>query len=66
MKEANLYVINMDSCPDKYDSIIKGDQCGCCDHYRGFELYNGQRCIRCSFYADIENNASGHEENQST
>ena len=48
-----LLAMNKDYCPDN-DAIIYQNMCGQCPHYRGFELYNAQPCIKCSFYEDLE------------
>lgn len=49
--DTNLYAINSNYCPDN-DAIIYQGMCADCTYYQGFELYNGQPCIRCSYYAD--------------
>lgn len=46
-----LRVIDKDTCPDQ-DNIIIQNQCSGCKHYSGFEIYNGQRCIKCNYYND--------------
>ena len=45
----NLYSMDADSCPDT-DAIIAQGMCTGCMYYKGFEMYNGQRCIRCAYY----------------
>ncbi|MBE6772287.1 MAG: hypothetical protein E7547_09135 [Ruminococcaceae bacterium] len=55
MSENNLYAVDKDYCPDNDNIIMKG-QCGGCEHYRGFDMYLGQPCVKCSFYTDIKNN----------
>lgn len=57
----NLYVMNKDYCPDR-DTIIKRGLCSGCKHYKGFDLYLGQQCIKCSFYAQFDNNAKQKEQ----
>ena len=52
MKENNSYVINKDDCPDS-GAVINNDTCSGCEHYKGFEMYLGQPCVKCSFYNDI-------------
>ena len=52
MTDNNLFVINKDNCPNT-DEIIYKLTCSQCQHYKGFELYNAQPCIKCSFYKDI-------------
>lgn len=49
MSEYNLYAIDMDMC-GKTDEPIKQGQCSGCEYYKGFELYNALRCIKCSYY----------------
>lgn len=46
-----LRVINNDTCPEKDNIIIKG-QCTGCKFYDGFEMYNGQPCVKCNYYND--------------
>ncbi|NLK36389.1 MAG: hypothetical protein GX301_13305 [Gracilibacteraceae bacterium] len=53
-KKYNLYAIDANICP-KNDQPIIDKQCSGCDHYKGFELYNGQRCIKCSASYDFQN-----------
>ena len=53
MDKYNLYSIDMDYCP-KYDNIIMKMQCSGCKYYKGFELYNAQPCIKCSYYYDLD------------
>ncbi len=50
----NLYLMNKDCCPDR-DTIIVNGLCSGCRHYKGFDLYYGQPCIKCSFYAHLNN-----------
>lgn len=57
MKENNMYAIDKDYCPDKDDIIMKG-QCSGCEHYKGFDMYLGQPCVKCSFYASLEKSCS--------
>lgn len=52
MQTENLLSVNRDYCPEKDNILIRGE-CGGCKYYKGFELYNGQQCIRCSYAADI-------------
>lgn len=47
--KCNLYAIDENICPEN-DQPITDKQCSGCKFYIGFELYNGQRCIRCSAY----------------
>ncbi len=54
MSEVNLYVIDKDCCPNQ-DNIIVRMQCSECEYYRGFDMYNGQPCIKCDFYGSVEN-----------
>ncbi len=49
MKEYNLYVMNTDNCPAGYGDIIYKGLCKGCDYNKGFDMYNGQPCIKCSF-----------------
>ena len=56
MADYNLYVMDKDYCPDK-DAIIYRNICDNCTHYCGFQVENGERCIRCSFYNDITKNS---------
>lgn len=49
MSEYDLYAIDMDMC-GKTDEPIKQGQCSGCEYYKGFELYNALRCIKCSYY----------------
>ncbi len=44
-----LRVIDKDTCPER-DNIIIQNQCSSCKHYSGFELYNGQRCVKCDYF----------------
>ena len=53
MKQDDLYVIDKDYCPEKDDSIIMKGQCSGCKYYKGFDMYLGQPCIKCSYYAKI-------------
>lgn len=53
VREYNLYAIDANSCPETDEPIID-KQCSCCKFYKGFELYNGQRCIKCSAYHEGE------------
>lgn len=53
MDNYHLFVMDKDYCPDN-DSIIYRNACDNCDHYNGFQLENGERCIKCSFYEDLE------------
>lgn len=53
MKDNNLYAIDKDYCPEKDDIIMKG-QCSDCEYYKGFEMYNGQPCVKCAYYAKNE------------
>lgn len=53
MDSYHLFVMDKDYCPDN-DSIIYRNACDNCDHYNGFQLENGERCIKCSFYEDLE------------
>lgn len=48
-----LKVINMDTC-GKTDEPIKNGQCSGCEYYKGFELYNDLRCIKCAYYYSNE------------
>ena len=50
MEKNNLYTIDKDFCPQKDNILIQG-QCGGCEYYNGFELYEGQRCIKCAYYS---------------
>lgn len=50
----DLFVIDKDNCPKTYDTIIYQGMCSNCEHYTGFQLYNGQRCIKCSYYKKEE------------
>ena len=53
-QDYQLLSINSDNCPDN-DAIIYPNMCdGNCKHYKGFELYHSQRCIKCSYYQDVE------------
>lgn len=45
----DLFAIDANICPLN-DQPIMDKQCSGCEFYKGFELYNGQRCIRCSAY----------------
>lgn len=56
----NLYVVNQDDCP-KIDNPIIKDECGSCNHYKGFEMYNGQPCIKCAYYFDFKENCQTSE-----
>lgn len=51
--EKNLYVMDKDYCPES-DAIIMRGMCNGCQYYCGFELYEGQRCERCSYYSETE------------
>ncbi len=62
MKNNNLYAIDKDYCPEKDDIIMKG-QCSGCEHYKGFDMYLGQPCVKCSFYASLENNKNQSDVN---
>lgn len=53
--EKNLYVMDKDYCPD-CDAIIMQGMCSGCQYYCGFELYEGQRCVKCSYYSEEESN----------
>lgn len=53
MSKSNSFVINKDYCPNM-DIIIRNGQCSGCRHYRGFEMYLGQPCVKCSFYGDAK------------
>ena len=48
-QQYNLYAIDANTCPETDEPIID-KQCSGCKFYNGFELYNGQRCIKCSAY----------------
>lgn len=56
MKEYDLYVMDKDTCPEMYDTIIYRGQCTGCEHYKGFEMYNGQPCVQCDYYVNLGNN----------
>lgn len=53
----HLYVINANACP-KTDHILTQWDCSGCEHYKGFEKEEGQPCIKCSFYEDIQQKES--------
>ncbi len=50
MDKCILYVIDKDVCPNQ-ENVIMQKQCGGCQYYQGFEKYNGQPCVKCSFYS---------------
>jgi hypothetical protein len=52
-QQYNLYAIDANTCPENDEPIID-KQCSGCEFYKGFELYNGQRCIKCSDYHEKE------------
>ena len=52
----NCWVIDKDCCPKK-DIIIMQDLCGGCSHYNGFEIVNGERCIKCDYYITCDHSA---------
>lgn len=49
MKEKGymLLVVDNDTCIKTDNPVIK-DDCGACEYYCGFELYNARPCIKCS------------------
>ena len=49
MSKYDLWVINMDNCPDD-DAVIMQDHCVGCRYYHGFKLERGLPCVICSFY----------------
>lgn len=51
--EKNLYVMDKDYCPES-DAIILQGMCNGCQYYCGFVLYEGQRCVSCSYYSETE------------
>ncbi|PKM80379.1 MAG: hypothetical protein CVU88_04685 [Firmicutes bacterium HGW-Firmicutes-13] len=53
-KKYNLYAIDANICLQN-DKLIIDKQCSDCEHYKGFEIYHGQRCIKCSAYYDFKN-----------
>lgn len=53
MQEYLLYAIDANCCPEDDNIIMKG-QCNGCKYYKGFELYNGQPSIKCSFFSTGE------------
>ncbi len=53
MEKNNMYAIDANVCPEKDNIIMKG-QCSGCEYYKGFEMYNGQTCVKCSYYAENE------------
>ena len=54
MDKEDFWVMNQDICPSD-DTIIVKYQCSGCPHYKGFELVNAMPCVRCTFYAHVEN-----------
>lgn len=48
-QQYSIYAIGANTCPETDEPIID-KQCSGCNFYKGFELYNGQRCIKCSAY----------------
>lgn len=48
----NRYIIDANDCP-KWDAILTSFMCKGCEFYKGFEIYEGQRCVHCSYYQDI-------------
>lgn len=48
MDNYTLLAIDCDTCPEK-DNIILQGQCGSCEYYKGFELYHSDRCVKCSY-----------------
>jgi hypothetical protein len=54
-KDYTLKVVDIDDCPLNDNPIIN-KECANCEHYKGFEVSNGQRCIKCSYYNDISKN----------
>ncbi len=54
MSKYDLWVINMDCCPDD-DVVIMQGHCTGCHYYRGFQVENGQPCIVCSFRENANN-----------
>ena len=49
----NKYAINKDNCPEK-DSILTQNMCDECQYYKGFEMYQGQPCIKCSYFQEYK------------
>ena len=52
-EKVNVYAMDMDICPDN-DMVITKYQCSGCPHYRGFSLENALPCIKCSYYAQFD------------
>lgn len=52
MDNTKLLVMDMDECPDE-EAVIYQGMCSGCEHYKGFELYKGLRCIKCSYFSNM-------------
>lgn len=52
MDDTSLLTMDMDECPE-CDAVIYNGMCTGCKYYKGFELYKGLRCIKCSYLADV-------------